>query len=528
MVGTRGRLVGDAMAVARRCDRWWCVHCLARPACRHRRGQIGHRLVGCGAGPIRSRRAAARRPGRVRGRPPVPRRPQHRWLRNAVDTGDVRRVGVDHPVRQGGVARAGLAPTVLDNLHLLPSWRHSPVRPRRRSAGVDAGAHRRAHAGADRSPSQRCRPPEPVVRSRRPGGRRAGVSRSVHGDRSHRAVRFAELVAEPPRSDRDRSGGCPARFVRHRGTRPSTSSPRRTPRRCRLIRYRRVRPWPAEVAGHGDIRRRPSVRARRSHVLGRSAVRRVPVPTDVQPADRTSAVHGRGHHCTWRAADRRAGLHVGRPAVPRAGVRVRRRCVPARQRRRPVHLVAADRQCVRCGDRRRRRRDGPRAARPVANARDISPGAARRRRDGLLRSSHHAADRVARAYRRRRPALLPHHRKRVGPRAGVPRAVALARPRDPPAQRIPRPAVPRRAVDQFPFRRYELLRPQDDVDRDRDRGRVGGRRARQAPRRSLRRSRGSGVRGLVPEPVADRRPAVPGRADGAAGDHHHDPRLSLA
>ena len=95
-------------------------------------------------------------------------------------------------------------------------------------------------------------------------------------------------------------------------------------------------------------------------------------------------------------------------------------------------------------------------------------------------------------------------------------------------ERVSRPPVSGRAVDQFAIRGDELLRPQDDVDRHRHRGRVGGRHPRQAPRWPGRRRSRCRVRGRISQPVADRQSAVPRRADGPAGDSDDDSRLSLA
>ena len=104
---------------------------------------------------------------------------------------------------------------------------------------------------------------------------------------------------------------------------------------------------------------------------------------------------------SWPVPRRRTSVHPGCPPVPRAGVRVRRRRVPARQPGCPVRLVAADR-------RRLRRRSWSQPSACVGLAQtwrmaidgQIADGAARHRRHGFLRSCHHLADRGAGAHRR--------------------------------------------------------------------------------------------------------------------------------
>ncbi len=136
-----------------------------------------------------------------------------------------------------------------------------------------------------------------------------------------------------------------------------------------------------------------------------------------------------------------------------------------------------DRQRVRCRGGRDRRVDRPHSPRPVARSRSIPPGASRSRRDGVLRSRHHIADGAPGTHRQRRSALLPHDRERARPWSWLHRAAAMARLRDLSPQCVSRSAVSRRAVDQLAVRRHQLLRPQDDVDRDRHAGRAGSRRS---------------------------------------------------
>ncbi len=95
----------------------------------------------------------------------------------------------------------------------------------------------------------------------------------------------------------------------------------------------------------------------------------------------------------------------------------------------PVRLVAADRRRLRCRRRRHRRPARSGAARRVADARhDRGLALPAIVAHGLLRSGHHAADGGAGAHRRRRPALLPHHRQRARPWARIPRAAATGSP----------------------------------------------------------------------------------------------------
>ncbi len=304
MVGSRGRLASDAVAVARRRHRRRRVRCDARPACWHRRRPVDGRLPRCGAGPIRSRRAPPRGPGRVPLRPTLSGRTQHRCARIRLDTRGVCRLGLDDLVRQSGVARAGLAAADPGDAVVLPGARHTLARPRRRPVGVDARADRRADAGARQPPSQRLPTPGPVDRSGRPGDRRRGLSHRVHGDGSHRVVRPAELVAEPPRSGRSRTRHRPDRHIRRRGSCSTTSSSRWAARRRRFLRDRGVRHRTSEVAGDVIAGRRPPLRTGRAHVRRRPPVCRVPGSTHVQPAERSSILESGGHCRARRPAGR--------------------------------------------------------------------------------------------------------------------------------------------------------------------------------------------------------------------------------
>ncbi len=514
MVGTRGRPVCDAMALARRRDPRVGRGCPVDPACGHRGRQVGNRLMGIGARPVRPRRTRRDCTRRVRG---CEAQPLPGATASAAGLGWIPATYV------------GWALTMLFAKAAL----HVQASPRRllttlvffRGIGAPLPG---LGAGpllltlvltvvlmpllvAFEPPRFRSRP---MADSRLPCRRRVRLPVGLHRYRAYRSVRSAQLVAEPSRSGRCRSGGRACRRVGRRHERAPSSAARRARRCGGRVRRRSICPRTPEVAVDQLCRRRPSVRTRR---LGRGrgrALRRKPASADVHPPQCASTVESPGGDRSRCAVGGRAGLHAGCPSVPRAGVRVRRRRLPSRQCRRPVHLVAADRRRLRCGDRRHRWRHRPRAPRRMASAREIPIGVAGHRGHGVLRSGHHAADSAARAHRQRRSALLPHHRERARPRARLHRTTAMARLRELPPECIPRPALPGRAVDQLSLRRHELLRSQDDVDRDRHAGRVGRRLARQATRWSRSWPGCGRIRRRVSQPLADRQLAVPRGTDG--------------
>ena len=225
-------------------------------------------------------------------------------------------------------------------------------------------------------------------------------------------------------------------------------------------------PRSAAVATDRLGRRRSRVRARRA------GLRRGRVLRGLHRCPRRSSA---GARRDWRAALAicapglllvgRAGIHARRPPVPRASDRVRRRSLPARQPGRPVHLVAADRLRVRrhrrCGGWRRSAWCATGSGAAIVRSRLALPAVVATgffvRVITLLTVAPERTDGGDPLFYHTTANVLARGR-------GFPEPLQLDRLRGPPPQRVPRPAVPGRALDQLTVRRHELLRPQDDVD----------------------------------------------------------------
>ena len=134
-----------------------------------------------------------------------PRWPQQREVRNRVAPRDLHRVGTDHPVRQGSVARAGLARSLSRHAGVLPHPRHSPSGPWRRTLAADPVAHDRGDAASRWAHARRCRAGTPLADPAVPRCRCSVVPSGLHGRGPHRSVRSTELAAQPPRSRRPRT-----------------------------------------------------------------------------------------------------------------------------------------------------------------------------------------------------------------------------------------------------------------------------------------------------------------------------------
>ena len=419
--------------------------------------------------------------------------------------------------------------------------RQSHHRARRRSARARARPHR---GGGALPRDVRPLPPRSPGRMGRRGdarGRRTPGAGRRHRRRRYRAARRTELAAGRPRPRRCRTGDrAPAPPHRVGGVGgnapPAHQADRRGggPRRLRGAGGEHrptARPGDAERAGPAragvagtDRGDRCGGGRRRARPLTRAAVTGAGVTGPGVVVD----AHGTRH-----PAAPRDGVHRGRSPAPGAALdgaardRARRPCAPR------VPVGAPDLGC-------RRHRDVGRhrpAARPAAGSARLAAlvhgDIGRSRRHGLRVAGRRAADDRARPGRRRRSALLPHDRERARRRPRLPRAAQVDRLRASCGERVPRPALPDDALVQLAHRGHGLHRSPSDGDPVRY-----GRRARRHagrllpgrthfPRWTHRVDRRRADRGVLPEPVADRRGAVPRRLDGGAGRVHDPRRLPL-